>query len=173
MPSAAVAFRALFACPLLEPNASDCTHCTVRCSDLTVSRDSVRRASGVSLVLRLALALLRARGGSLAYPSSSSSLSRWRLQEGSSSTGRGGDSDGIDVAFGHGRRPPYKAMHVVAVLLVLQQARRTRCPADQAIGQRCSILGTSRFRGFTCSTAPSASLRKHSWRLSPSLAPFR
>jgi len=97
MPSAAVAFRAFFACPLLEPNASDCTHCTVRCSDLTVSRDSLRRASGVSLVLRLALALalLRARGGSLASPSSSS-LSRWRLQEGSSSTGGAGDSDGIE-----------------------------------------------------------------------------
>lgn len=95
MPSAAVAFRAFFACPLLEPNASDCTHCTVRCSDLTVSRDSLRRASGVSLVFRLALALLRARGGSLASPSSSS-LSRWRLQEGSSSTGGAGDSDGIE-----------------------------------------------------------------------------
>lgn len=96
MPSAAVAFRAFFACPLLEPDTSDCTHCTVRCSDLTVSRDSLRRASGVSLVLRLALALLRARGGSLASPSSSSSLSRWRLQEGSSSTGGAGDSDGIE-----------------------------------------------------------------------------
>lgn len=33
------------------------------------------------------------------------------------------------MAFGHGRRPPYKAMHVVGVLIVLQQARRTRCPA--------------------------------------------
>lgn len=94
MPSAAVAFRAFFACPLLEPDASDCTHCTVRCSDLTVSRDSLRRASGVSLVLRLALALFRARGGSLESPSSS--LSRWRLQEESSSTGGAGDSDGIE-----------------------------------------------------------------------------
>lgn len=96
MPGAAVAFRAFFACPLLEPDGWDCTHCIVRCSDLTVSRDSLRRASGVSLVLRLALALLRARGGSLASPSSSSSLSRWRLQEGSSSTGGAGDGDGIE-----------------------------------------------------------------------------
>lgn len=70
----------------------------------------------MSLVLRLALALLRARGGSLA-----SRRRRRRCPVGVCKKDlrvlvERAIAIASSMAFGHGRRPPYKDMHVVGVV---------------------------------------------------------